>query len=195
MDEKDLEATARLIFEQGTLKLQKRTGWWQCGIKDPESVAEHSHRTAIIASLLASAEGGDPARAALLAVWHDSQETRIGDIPHLGRRYLDAASNEKITDDQTAGLPTAAADHIRSLITDYETGGGIEVDCAHDADKLECLFQGVEYRDAGYANVASWIETSAKKLRTKTAQRLAEIAVTMSSQDWLHAVNQTPRDS
>ena len=78
MEEAEIDATARLIYETGLLKLSKRTGWWLCGVKDPESIAEHSFRTAIIAGLLAGLEGADPARAIMLAVWHDSQETRIG---------------------------------------------------------------------------------------------------------------------
>ena len=52
------------------------------GVRDPESVAEHSLRVAQLASLIAAIEGAEPGRAALLAVWHDSQETRTGDIPH-----------------------------------------------------------------------------------------------------------------
>jgi putative hydrolase of HD superfamily len=191
VDDTEIDATARLIFETGLLKLSKRTGWWLCGVKDPESIAEHSFRTAIIAGLLASMEGGDPARATFLAVWHDTQETRVGDIPHLGRRYLNAKSNEQVTDDQTNGLPAAAAEHIRSLVADYENGDSLEVDCAHDADKLECLFQAIEYRDTGHQNVAGWIDSSRKKLRTKSAERLADSAVAMSSQEWHNAIMRT----
>lgn len=187
MDDTEFESTARLIFETGLLKLSRRTGWWICGVKDPETIAEHSFRTALIASLLASMEGADPARASHLALWHDSQETRVGDIPHIGRRYLDAASNESITEDQTSGLPPTVADEIRALIDDYENGSSIEVHCAHDADKLECLFQAVEYRDTGHQNVTGWIESSRTKLITKSAQKLADVAVTMSSQDWHRA--------
>lgn len=183
----EFESTARLIFETGLLKLSKRTGWWICGVKDPESIAEHSFRTALIASLLATMEGVDPARASYLALWHDSQETRTGDIPHIGRRYLDAASNESITDDQTNGLPSKLAGEIRALVDDYENGASVEVQCAHDADKLECLFQAVEYRDTGHQNVTGWIESSRAKLVTKSAQRLADVAVTMSSQGWHRA--------
>lgn len=188
MDDSEFDATARLIFETGLLKLSKRTGWWICGVKDPESIAEHSFRTAIIASLLAGMEGADPARATYLAVWHDSQETRVGDIPHLGRRYLDAASNEAVTADQITGVPAVVADQLRALIEDYEHGDSLEVQCAHDADKLECLFQAVEYRDTGHQNVVGWIESSRKNLITGSAQRLADVAVAMSSQDWHRAV-------
>lgn len=184
MSETEIDAAARLIFETGLLKLSKRTGWWLCGVKDPESIAEHSFRTAIIAGLLAGMEGADPARATFLAVWHDTQETRVGDIPHFGRRYLKATENERVTDDQTEGLPQAAAEPIRALVRDYEHGDTPEIDCAHDADKLECLFQAIEYRDTGHANVEGWIESSRTKLRTKSAQLLADAATAMSSQEW-----------
>lgn len=184
VDDAQAQAAARLIFETGMLKLAKRTGWWICGVKDPESIAEHSFRTAIIASLLAGMEGADPARTSYLALWHDTQETRVGDIPHIGRRYLQAATNQAVTAHQTDGLPDVLAEQLRTLIGEYETGESPEVDCAHDADKLECLFQAVEYRDSGHANVAEWIESSRSKLRTKSAQQLADVAVNMSSQDW-----------
>lgn len=188
MDDAEIEATARLIYETGLLKLSKRTGWWLCGVKDPESIAEHSFRTAIIAGLLAAMEGTDPARATFLAVWHDTQETRVGDIPYLGRRYLHSASNEQVTSDQTTGLPSVVAEQFRSLIRDYETSDSLEVHCAHDADKLDCLFQAIEYRDSGHRNVGGWIESSRTKLRTKSAERLADAAVAMTSQQWHNTV-------
>jgi len=193
VEDTEINAAARLIFETGLLKLSKRTGWWLCGVKDPESIAEHSFRTAIIAGLLAGMEGADPARATFLAVWHDTQETRVGDIPHLGRRYLQAVDNERVTEDQTEGLPPSAAEPIRALIQDYEQGEGPEIDCAHDADKLECLFQGIEYRDTGHANVEGWIESSRTKLRTKSAKLLADAAVAMSSQEWHNYVMRKAR--
>ena len=188
VDDAEIDATARLIYETGLLKLSKRTGWWLCGVKDPESIAEHSFRTAIIAGLLAGMEGADPARATFLAVWHDSQETRVGDIPHIGRRYLQAADNEDITAHQVAGIPSVVADQLRGLVREYETGDSLEVQCAHDADKLECLFQAIEYRDSGHQNVGGWIQASRTRLRTKSAERLADAAVAMTSQDWHNTV-------
>ncbi len=38
----DLTKVAHFLFETGTLKNARRTGWWMAGIRDPESVAEHS---------------------------------------------------------------------------------------------------------------------------------------------------------
>jgi putative hydrolase of HD superfamily len=189
MDDTEAAATARLVFEAGVLKNVPRTGWLFCGVKQPESVAEHSFRTAFIAMLLAGLEGADPARAAYLAVVHDTQETRIGDIPHIGRRYLEASSNEVVTADQVKGLPAVLVKQLTELVADYENGESLEVLVAHDADKLECLFQALEYRDAGHQNVEDWITNSRAKLKTASAQQIADTAVTMSSQSWLQAAS------
>ncbi|TDU76018.1 HD domain-containing protein [Streptomyces sp. KS 21] len=40
----DLSAVARFLYEAGTLKHTRRTGWWMAGVNDSESVAEHSWR-------------------------------------------------------------------------------------------------------------------------------------------------------
>jgi hypothetical protein len=88
--------TAGFLLEMGMLKRAKRSGWWIAGVKDPETIAEHSFRTGVIGAVLAMTEGVDPAKVALLCLFHDTQETRVGGIPHIGRRYLQAASNESV---------------------------------------------------------------------------------------------------
>lgn len=60
----DLSSVANLLYEMGTLKQGRRSGWWMAGVRDPESIAEHSWRTSLIASIIAKLEGADPARAA-----------------------------------------------------------------------------------------------------------------------------------
>ena len=62
-------AVVRLAFEAGHLKRSKRTGWWVAGIKDPETVAEHSWRTAVLAWFIATAEGADAERAVTIGVF------------------------------------------------------------------------------------------------------------------------------
>src|SRR3712207_4893139 len=104
-DEEHAAAIAEFAFELGVLKRIRRAGWWHVGVRDPESVAEHSLRVAQLASLIAAVEGAEPGRAALLAVWHDSQETRTGNLPHTARPYLEQLPPEVITADQTAALP------------------------------------------------------------------------------------------
>lgn len=183
-DDNTAKGTAGYLLEVGMLKRAKRSGWWIAGVKDPETIAEHSFRTAVVGSVLALMEGADPAKVALMCVFHDTQETRIGDIPHIGRRYLTAASNEKVTADQVSAAHPAVASGISQVVDEYENGDSVEVIVAHDADKLECLLQAVEYREQGHANVQNWIDTSRAALKTASAQELAEAALTMTSVDW-----------
>ncbi|MBZ4319332.1 HD domain-containing protein [Streptomyces huiliensis] len=182
--ESHTDGTAGFLLEMGMLKRAKRSGWWIAGVKEPESIAEHSFRTGIIGSVLAMMEGADPAKVALLCLFHDTQETRVGDIPHIGRRYLTAASNESVTADQVSGAHPAVRAGVQRIVEEYENGTGLEVLCAHDADKLECLIQAVEYREQGYQNVQNWIDTSRSRLKTASAQSLAEAALRMTSVQW-----------
>lgn len=178
------KGTAGFLLEMGMLKRAKRSGWWIAGVKDPETIAEHSFRTGIIGSVLAMMEGADPAKVALLCLFHDTQETRVSDIPHIGRRYLDAASNEKVTADQVSAAHQAVKEGVQRVVEEYENGDSLDVIVAHDADKLECLVQAVEYREQGYENVQPWIDNSISKLKTASAQALAEAALKMSSIEW-----------
>ncbi|GAA3119367.1 HD domain-containing protein [Streptomyces echinatus] len=193
-EDQELTAVARFLYEAGTLKNTRRSGWWMAGIKDPESVADHSWRTALIASIIAQLEGADPARAAFLAVWHDSQETRTGDVNHLGKRYTKGEADPRdITADQVAGMPEGLAGAIRALVGEYEAKESPEAVCARDADKLECMIQGLEYRAQGYADVQRWIDNSRGRITTKSGQALADAVLETGSLDWLRAALGEPR--
>jgi putative hydrolase of HD superfamily len=184
----DLSPVARFLYEAGTLKHTKRTGWWMAGVKDPESVAEHSWRTSLIASIIAKLEGADPARAAFLAVWHDSQETRTGDVNHLGKKYTQGEADPRdITADQVTGMPEGLAQAVVELVAEYEAKETPEAVCARDADKLECMIQGIEYRDQGYANAQRWIDNSRGRIVTQSGQALADAVLETGSLDWLRA--------
>ncbi|WP_079173118.1 HD domain-containing protein [Streptomyces monashensis] len=131
---------------------------------DPESIADHSHRTAVIASAVAAMEGADPQRAAFLALFHDSQ----------------------VTGDQTAALPGPLADVVGSAVAEYEARDSAESVCARDADKLECLLQAVEYREQGNRHTQAWVDTSLASLKTASAKRLAEEALRRGPLAWMH---------
>lgn len=178
------KGTASYLFEAGMLKRAKRSGWWIAGVKDPETIAEHSFRTGVVGAVLAMMEGVDPAKVALLCLFHDTQETRIGDIPHIGRRYLSAAPNERVTADQVSAAHPAVLSGVKAIVEEYENGDSLEVVVAHDADKLECLLQAVEYREQGYQNVQPWIDSSLGSLKTESARQLAEAALSMTSLEW-----------
>ncbi|MDA0564867.1 HD domain-containing protein [Streptomonospora sp. S1-112] len=174
------------LYEVGLLKRYKRIGWVVAGVPDVESIADHSHRTAITAAVIASLEGADPQRAAFLALFHDTQETRTTDIPYLGKRYLKAVAPAEVTEDQVRGLPAVLADTIRGAVREYEGHESTEAVCARDADKLECLMQAVEYRSQGSSHTQAWIDTSLAALKTAAAKRLAEEALRRGPLEWMH---------
>jgi putative hydrolase of HD superfamily len=182
--ETEIQGVASYLFEVGTLKRAKRTGWWIAGVKDPESIAEHSFRTAVLATVLAAMEGADPAKCAQFSLFHDTQEVRVGDIPHIGRRYVTAATNEAVTADQVANCPPVVARTVQAIVDDYERQDTLEAVVSADADKLECLIQAVEYRQQGYANVQGWIDSCRAALKTTSAQRIADVAVRLTGTEW-----------
>jgi putative hydrolase of HD superfamily len=175
--------TASFLREMGALKRGKRTGWWIVGVKDPETIAEHSWRTAVIGSVLAMMEGADPGRVALLCTFHDSQETRVGDIPWVGRRYLKAADNREVTADQLADAHPAVAVGIAAAVDEYERGETLEAQVAHDADRLECMIQGLDL-EQGYANAQEWVDSTRAKLKTASAVALGDASQGLSSTEW-----------
>jgi hypothetical protein len=59
--------------------------------------------------------------------------------------------------------------------------------CARDADKLECMIQGIEYKAQGYENAQRWIDNSRRRLTTKSANELADAVLATESLDWLRA--------
>ena len=66
-------------------------------------------RVAQLAAIVAAEEGADPVRASFLALWHDTQETRTGDLPHTVSGYLTKPDPRQITADQTARMPERLA--------------------------------------------------------------------------------------
>ncbi|MFA6004440.1 MAG: HD domain-containing protein, partial [Elusimicrobiota bacterium] len=134
--------------EAGMLKRLKRTGWWCSGVKDPESVADHTSRMSALAFYIAAEEGADPFRAAALGVFHDLPEARIGDAHAVVKRYWTglAADEERARAEQNATLPEGRGrQQIDALGREWQQGRTPESRCARDADYLECAIQSLEY--------------------------------------------------
>jgi putative hydrolases of HD superfamily len=168
-----LAGMATFLFEMGHLKQLPRSGWLLLGIPQPESVAEHSFRVAVIGVMLAAMEGADVGRTTALCLLHDAHETRIGDVPSLGRAYVTTAMPEAVTAHQTSGMPESVAKALQELTVEYEATETTESQLAHDADKIEMLLQAIEYQTQGY-DTEPWRETALAALRTDAGRQLAQ---------------------
>jgi putative hydrolases of HD superfamily len=178
-----LAGAAAFLFEVGHLKHLPRAGWLLLGIPAPESVADHSFRVAVTGIVLAALDGADIGRTAALCVVHDAHETRIGDIPSVGRAYLSSADPEAVSAHQASAMPETAAKAIQDLVAEYEAGKTREAQLANDADKIETLTQAIEYQAAGY-DTASWRESSLAALRTDPGRQLAQAIGSGNPQWW-----------
>jgi 5'-deoxynucleotidase YfbR-like HD superfamily hydrolase len=181
-----LAGIAAFLFEMGHLKNLPRSGWLLLGIPLPESVAEHSFRVAMTGMILAATAEADVGRTAALCLFHDAHETRIGDVPSVGRAYISTAIPEAVTAHQVAGLPDNAAKMLTDLTAEYEANETDEARLAHDADKLETLLQALEYAAQGY-DTTGWRETSLAAQRTDAGKHLAQAIGTADPHGWFAA--------
>jgi putative hydrolases of HD superfamily len=181
-----MKSIANFLYEVGLLKRVKRSGWWLAGVKDPETVAEHSYRTAIIACLVAMLEKADAERACAIALFHDTHEARIQDLHKVAQRYLDMPHAEHTAiAEQLDRLPDAVRAEVKSLKDAFTGTQSVESQIARDADHLECLAQALEYKAQGNRDVDDWIANCRKRLVTKSAQQLAtQLARTDPSEWW-----------
>lgn len=176
---------AKYLYELGHLKRVKRSGWWIAGVENPESVADHSFRTAVIAYLLAHLEGADAEKATLMALFHDIGEARTNDLHRIARRYVDLENvDQKVIRDQSKKLPGNISEEIISLLLEFEEAISLEARIVHDADLLECLIQAREYQALGYQHVADWIKNSKAALVTDSAKGIAAECLETEPGEW-----------
>ncbi|ASJ14715.1 HD domain-containing protein [Thermococcus radiotolerans] len=146
-----------LFIEAGNLKKLPRTGWLLRGVSNPESIADHSYRVALITLFLADelrAKGVeiDVERALKIAVLHDLAEARLTDIPLTAQYYLDKGKAEKKAAMELFIRTPNPREYFR-LWREYEEGLSLEGRLVKFADKLEMLVQALEYEKAGFRDL------------------------------------------
>jgi putative hydrolase of HD superfamily len=151
-----------------TLKRLPRSGWLFAGVAQPESVADHSWATALLALALAATVNHDPAahglaapldagRVAQIAVVHDLAESVVTDLPRRATQLLgkdvkhqaEALALEQLARD----LPNS---DFLALWYEYCELSTPEGRIVHDADKLEMVHQALVYERAGNQNLGEF---------------------------------------
>ena len=178
------------IAEAGMLKRLPRSGWSVVGIKNMESVAEHSFRCAVIGYVLARMEGIAAYRPLLMTLFGDIHEARITDLHKMSQRYIDArAVEEKSFYEQIGFLPKGMRQELQGMYREYKAQATRESIVARDADILECLIQAKEYCEHGFKEAAKFMKKAPRFLRTKSARRLWLLAKKTNLNDWWHALS------
>jgi len=178
-------AALNFFAEAGLLKRIKRSGWWVAGIKDPETVAEHCFRCAVIGYYIAHCEGVDPYKVVTMTLFNDIHEARINDLHKMGHHYIEFRDAEKkVFADQMAQLDKRVKEALQSMRSDYEGQVSRESIIARDADILECLIQAKEYVDLGHPVARTFFKRAPDYLKSVTAKKLWQKALSWDSHEW-----------
>lgn len=168
------------LFEAGMLRLTPRTGYQFLGTGQ-ENVAEHSFRTAIIGFTLAHMAGADPPRTAMLCLFHDFHEARIGDFNYVNRIYNTSAPR-KALEHATEG--TGLEDSVMPLWDELEEAGTVEARLAQDADQIDLILNLKRELDLGNAYAGKWLPAALERLRTPEGRTLAASIAETDHTDW-----------
>jgi putative hydrolases of HD superfamily len=168
--EDELTALAGLFNLAGKLKQLKRQGWIDRGVGQPESVADHSYRVALMTLVISTRDPDiDVERAVRLALVHDLPESLTGDITPFDDRLNDGetaavdlfhslpeysqqadeaktAAERVAIHELTAALPDALRDMLVEAWEEYEAAQTPEARLVRQIDKLETWLQALEYR-------------------------------------------------
>ncbi|MFC1474870.1 HD domain-containing protein [bacterium] len=143
----DAEKYIELFRKAGELKKVARAGWMRRGVELPESVADHSFRTAFIAMMLAERLDLDVLKLVKMCLVHDLAESVTGDItpfdgvgPGEKRKLEEAAVTELMKDIPGGG-------EVLELWREYEAGETPEAAAARRIDKIEMALQAREYQE------------------------------------------------
>ena len=85
----DPKRVANFMIKAGRLKWLRRSGWIREKVPEPESVAEHTFRIALLARIVAQSLNLDTAKLTAMAIFHDLAEGMLGDpVTERGKKQV-----------------------------------------------------------------------------------------------------------
>lgn len=177
-----MQSIINLLNEIGMLAHTPRSGFAFLGT-GKQSVAEHSHRMAIIAYALAvlGDEPIDLTKLLIMSLCHDLPEARTGDLNYVNKRYVTADEPKvikEISQNEVLGKTFAA------YLTEYNEGETLESMLARDADQIELLLVLKEQIDTGNQRAVKWFEKVEKRVETKIGKEMARMIHSTPSDAW-----------
>lgn len=146
------------------LKSTTRKGWVRIGVKEPESVAEHSYFLALVAMVLGKRFKLNCEKLVKLALLHDLGEIETGDITP----YDDKAEEKRVQERSFAEALLVLLGDVEfiELWMEYQNIASEEALFLKQLDKLEMAFQVLEYENI-YSNLnfESFWETARAEIK------------------------------
>ncbi len=165
------------LSQIGCLKDLARSGWLREGISQPESVADHSFRTAVLALALGPELGVNVEKLLKMLLVHDLGESdpSVGDItPFDGisweeKHRLESAALERLC----ANLPNGA--EMLALWREFEAEQSPEAIIAKQLDTFEMVLQAFEYEKKHGINLGGFREQARKRLHAPLLVELYDL--------------------
>jgi putative hydrolase of HD superfamily len=164
------------IRAAGDLKLVKRTGWVKkASIRNAESVADHSFRTAILGMLISIEKGLNPEKVMRMCLIHDLAESVIGDkMPEEKKSEREHRTIEsQIVASIFVRLNPRTRRILISNLIELMEGTSREARLTWELDKLEMNLQRIDYLRNGYDKKKLSIFDSRKSL-SKMSQKILD---------------------
>lgn len=145
--ESSAQNLVRFFVRSGRLKAERRRGWVKkLGLTNPESVADHSYRTALMTMVISDSRGLDTGRALRLALLHDLPEAVVGDaMPEERSGTRKAAVETEAMEELLSKLPPDLRSLYRNAWLEFVQGTSEEARLVRQLDKLEMAIQAWEY--------------------------------------------------
>jgi putative hydrolase of HD superfamily len=163
------------------LKKVQRKGWKnKVSIEHPESVADHSYGTAMMAMVLSDLQRLDTKKILKMALLHDLAESITGDFmpDEISKETKNIAERDAMKE-ILSKLPLNIAEEYDRVWQEYLQAGTKESILLHEIDKLEMAIQAAKYSSEGFSNdkLSLFVDSARKEIKSKV---LLEMLDTLS---------------
>ena len=164
----------KFLETAGRLKRTLRAGWIDVGIRQPESVADHTFRTAILCMIYADIKGLDQPKLLRMALIHDLPEAIIGDLTP-SKKTKESKDKENAAINQILDLlPETQKKKFLTDWNEYQEGRTKEAKAVRQLEKLEMALQAKEYEKAKTTDhsLERFIKSAEKAITSPELRRL-----------------------
>ena len=149
MNDSNLHDIVKFLEIAGVLKHTQRTGWVDVGVYQPESVADHTFRTAVFCMLIADIQKLDPLKMLRMALIHDLPEAIIGDLMPNQKTAETRKNEENSMNQMLSLLPKSQREKYLAVWDEYQEGTTKEAKAVRQIEKIEMALQAKEYKSFG----------------------------------------------
>jgi len=129
----------------GKLKTIPRSGWVESGVENPESVADHSFLTALIAMVLSDSMGLDSCKVMHMALLHDLAEAVTGDITPKHKKANHHEYENQAMEKILSVFDKLQREKYWETWIEFQRNETPEAVLVHDSDKIDMVLQALEY--------------------------------------------------